>query len=153
MPPPIGDGSTHQLVPDHVCQDHLMGDRPDTADRLDPIGIAMINNEGHPLWNGQPSSCLRKICRCLVQDLVRLPQFAVLTRELLTLSATSIGTLPHLPLSTSAVSPISAASGERSRSCQQSMPRWTGNPARDQSHLHRSITGFGRKPLGRLARS
>ncbi len=59
------------------------GNRQNLANRLDPMGCAMIVNKRDHLLNARSSSAIfglttGKICRCVAQYLIGLPQFPAL---------------------------------------------------------------------------
>jgi hypothetical protein len=79
-----------------------MGDRQSAADRLDPIGIAVIVNESDHRQNGRSSSACAKYANALRRISFACRSSRTSRSSAFTLSATSAGTLPRLPPSTSA---------------------------------------------------
>ena len=82
------------------------GDRQDTADRLDPIGIAVSVNKSDHLRNGRSSPACAKYADALRRISLACRSSRTSRSSAFTLSATSVGTPPRLPLSTSAFSAI-----------------------------------------------
>src|SRR6187551_4078269 len=79
-----------------------MGDRQDAADRLDPIGFAVIVNERDHRRNGRSSSAWAKYADALrrISFACRSSRFS--RSRAFNFSAMSVGTPARLPLSTSA---------------------------------------------------
>ena len=78
------------------------GDRQDTADRLDPIGIAVIVNESNYRRNGRSSSACAKYADALRSISLACRNSRTSRSSASTLSATSVGTSARLLLLTSA---------------------------------------------------
>ncbi len=113
-------------------------DRQDTADRLDPIGIAVIVNESDHLGNGRSSSA----CAKYADALRRISWLAVVHGPRAPVPSPCppprSGHHHAFRCRPRPSSPTHGASAERSRSSRQSIPQspiWTGIPARDRKTI------------------